>query len=113
MPAPEPAVADIVDFAHEDLTVTGGAKITWTNTGSASHTTTSGAPGNQTDTWDSPTMRTNDQFSFTFNEVGTFKYYCRFHSSMKATVRVLAAGSAIPSTTPVASASTPVSSYEY
>ena len=113
MPAPKPVSADVVDFAHEDLTVTAGTKVTWTNISSAPHTSTSGAPGNKTDIWDSPTLRANDQFSFTFNEMGTFKYYCRFHSSMKATVIVLAAGSAIPKTAPVVSASTPVSSYEY
>lgn len=80
--------------------MTVGTKVTWTNTGSAPHTSTSGAPGNQTDVWNSPTMGTNDQFSFTFNDVGTFKYFCRFHSSMKATVTVLAAVSAISTATP-------------
>ena len=36
----------------------------------------------------SPALDTDETFAFTFNEAGTFKYYCTIHPRMQATVIV-------------------------
>ncbi|SCX81306.1 galactose oxidase-like domain-containing protein [Nitrosospira sp. Nsp13] len=41
--------------------------------------------------FDSDSLNAGDQFDFTFNEEGTFEYYCRFHP-MQGRVRVTMAG---------------------
>ena len=86
------ASAGIVDFAHQTLSVQVGTKVTWTHFGAVPHTTTSGTPGDP-DTgaiWDSGTLSTDETFSRTFDKVGEFPYFCRFHpSSMRATITVV------------------------
>ena len=82
---------DIVDFTHQDVTVTVGTTVTWTQQDSAFHTTTSGSMSILSGIWDSPALGKGDSFSFTFDEVGTFQYFCRFHPSiMQATITVVA-----------------------
>ncbi len=68
--------------------------VTWTNTGTLPHTVT----GNQTangslpsfssDTNSPSGLSTNNQFTFTFTQAGTYHYYCRFHPWMLGTVTV-------------------------
>ena len=92
-PPPPPVGAVIGDLVHQDLTVPVGTKVTWTNLGGLPHTTTSGTPDNQTGEWNSPGLSKDEIFSHTFNTVGTFRYFCRFHPSrMQATVTVVASG---------------------
>ena len=106
-PQPEAVSAEIVNFDNEDLTINVGTTVTWTNKGSVIHTTTAGA-GSPSGEWDSGVLNTNQTFPFTFDEVGTFPYYCTVHpsSSMRATVTVVAAGAATvggqaPTATPI------------
>jgi plastocyanin len=70
------AVVDIKDFAFNpvNLQIAAGTTVTWTNNDSAGHTVTA-----DHGTFDSGTLRKGDTFSFTFNEAGTFAYYCRPH----------------------------------
>jgi len=82
----------IVNFSHEDATVTVGTTVNWTNTGSAQHTTISGAPEAPTGLWDSGNLSTDDTHSYTFNNTGTFAYYCQVHPTMMATITVMAEG---------------------
>ena len=93
-PTPEPITAKIENFAHLDITVSVGTTVTWVNDDPAPHTTTSGTPANQTAEWDSGNLSTGEQFSLTFNQVGTFAYFCKIHPSMTATVTVSQSGSA-------------------
>jgi hypothetical protein len=37
-------------------------------------------------------LKEGDFFAFTFNQVGTFPYFCTIHPFMTATVTVIAAG---------------------
>ncbi len=89
MDAPQTVEVSIVSFNHMDLEVAVGTTVTWTNQHSASHTTTSGqnglfvGPG-----WDSSTLSDGQSFSYTFDQVGTFAYTCRFHGFMNGTVTV-------------------------
>lgn len=87
--------AEIANFTHVDLTVPVGTTVRWTNLDAAIHTTTAGEPGSETGTWDSGRLSSGQFFSFTFNEAGTFAYFCQIHpGSMRATVTVTGAGAA-------------------
>ena len=79
---------DIANFTHVDQTVSVGTTVAWQNGDPAPHTTTSGEPGAQTDAWDSGPLQTGGTFSFTFEEAGTFSYFCTIHPSMRATITV-------------------------
>ena len=76
---------DIADFKYdpEAVTVEAGSEVTWTNSDEAAHTAT--ADDSSFDTGD---LDQGDSKSVTFDEPGTFTYYCRFHPFMKATVEV-------------------------
>ena len=93
-----------MNFAFEDLTVEKGTKVTWTNRDGVPHTTTSGQLGAMTGVWRSADLPINSSFSFTFDQLGTFKYYCEIHpTTMKATVTVvqsLAQAPVTPTSTP-------------
>jgi plastocyanin len=74
----------VYSFSPTSLTVTKGTKVTWTNKSDAPHTVTS---DDNTFT-SSETLKENDTFEATFNTAGTFKYHCKFHSNMIATITV-------------------------
>jgi len=95
-PTPTRAVAegelasDIVDFVLQDLTIEVGTNVIWTNLDVSSHTATSGQPGGVTGIWNSGTLATGSSFNFTFNQTGTFLYFCTIHPSiMQASVTVV------------------------
>ena len=90
-------------FMPEDLTVTVGTTVTWQNGETISHTVTSGTWGEineatglrGTETPDglfdhklAPKGQEGDTFSYTFDEVGDFLYYCQPHLTMNASVTV-------------------------
>jgi plastocyanin len=70
-------------FAPDELNVAVGTTVTWTNTDSTSHTSTSDATG-----WDSGIVAPGRQFSFVFQNAGTFSYHCAIHPGMVGTVVV-------------------------
>ena len=80
--------SEIIDFILEDITVPVGTTIVWTNEDSNSHTTTSGVPPNVSGIWNSPFLEEGQKFSHTFTKVGEFRYWCRIHPFMTATVTV-------------------------
>ncbi|MBW2306098.1 MAG: hypothetical protein JRG73_04110 [Deltaproteobacteria bacterium] len=85
-------------FLRSDITINVGDTVRWTNEGSLLHTTTSGTSGAFNGIWDSGTMSQGDTFSFRFNQVGTFPYFCRFHvlAGMTGTVTVQSAAAPLP-----------------
>ena len=73
----------IQDFAYGDpLEITVGTTVTWTNMDSAPHTATSS--GN----FQSDRLDQGQSYSFTFEEAGTFEYFCEFHPNMVSTITV-------------------------
>ena len=74
----------IKDLTHVNVTVKVGGKVTWTNLDSVRHTTTE--VGGK---WDSDRMGEKREFSFTFEEAGTYNYKCTVHPQMTATVTVV------------------------
>ena len=97
--AGEPVVfSDIIDFTLENLTIPLGTTVTWTNRDDfVPHTSTSGVSPIPDGIWDTGVLFTGNAGSFTFNQVGTFPYFCMVHpSSMQATVTVEGGGNNPP-----------------
>jgi len=98
-PPPPPAAPGNVqvfdfDYAPRDLTVTVGASVRFENVGAKKHTVTA-----NDGSFDSGLMATGDAYSHTFDQLGTFQYYCDLHPDMvgSVTVRVSStSGSAWP-----------------
>ena len=83
--SPHEVVIDDSAFGPGTLTVPRGTTVTWTNKDYDPHTVVSeGDPK----VFKSPALDTDETFAFTFNEAGTFKYYCTIHPRMQATVIV-------------------------
>lgn len=78
---------EIKGFAYNPATITvsKGTTVTWMQQDSAVHTVTS-VSGN---ILDSKNLAKGQTFSYTFGEVGTFKYFCSNHPSMKGEVIVI------------------------
>jgi len=72
-------------FLPGDITVKKGTTVTWTNKDSTAHSVNE-MDGKQGP--DSSNLNPDDKYSFTFNEVGTFKYRCNIHPEMLGTVTV-------------------------
>ena len=77
------AKIDIFTFVPARLTVKAGTTVTWRNEDDIPHTVTS-----VTQRFKSRALDTDDTFSFTFTEPGTYDYFCSLHPRMTATVVV-------------------------
>lgn len=83
-----------ISFVPGDLTVEVGTTVTWTNESNVIHTVTSGTNGTHDGEFNSGDIETDEEFSYTFDEVGTFPYYCIPHvnQGMTGTITVEAGG---------------------
>jgi amicyanin len=81
------AQVEIDDFAFKpmELTIPAGTKVTWVNKDDVPHTATS---SDDPVTFDSKTLDTDQKYSFTFSNPGTYNYYCKPHPFMTGTVLV-------------------------
>ena len=71
-------------FTAPSVSIPVGQTLTWKNlTGGTAHTTTS-----SDDVWDSGRIGGGDTFAFTFDDPGTFTYFCAIHPTMTGTVEV-------------------------
>ena len=82
------AAADLIEisdfeYAPDAVTVPAGTTVTWRNYDKAPHTAT--ADNGLFDTGD---LDRGDSKGISFDEPGTYSYFCRFHPFMKATVEV-------------------------
>lgn len=68
-----------VAFNPQNLTVPQGTTVTWTNKENVPHTVTS-----DTGIFDSGNLIQGQNFSHTFNEIGTFTYVCQVHPTLPA-----------------------------
>jgi plastocyanin len=74
-------------FSPAAVTVSVGESVTWV-LGEGAHTTTSGTAPDRDGTWDQA-LTADAPFSFTFEEPGSYAYFCRFHADfMSGTVTV-------------------------
>lgn len=78
-------VMENTSYDPANVTVEVGTTVTWVHQdGGLAHTTTSA-----TGEWDSGEMTDGDEFSFTFEETGSFAYFCEFHPGvMTGTITV-------------------------
>jgi plastocyanin len=78
-------------FSPANITVPAGTTVTWVQSGNNPHTTTS-----YDGLWDSGILPggSGQSFSYTFNEPGTYTYFCRPHEAqgMVGSVTVTAGG---------------------
>ena len=75
-------------FSPASKTISAGTTIKWINKDNSTHTVTSGIPGTPSGIFNSGNFGQNGEFSFKFDQVGTFKYFCNIHTSMTATIIV-------------------------
>ncbi len=82
---PSGDAVEIVEFGFEpeELTVPAGTTITFTNQDKAPHTATA-----DDSSFDTESLKEGDSAQETFDEPGTYSYYCRFHAFMKGAVVV-------------------------
>jgi plastocyanin len=83
--AQEDAAVDIVDFAFDpsSITIEAGGTVTWTNAGDVTHTVTA-----DDGSFDSGDLASGDTYSFTFDEPGTYTYFCEIHPNMTGEIVV-------------------------
>jgi plastocyanin len=74
---------DNFTFAPAQLTVKAGTTVTWRNQDDIPHTVASSAR-----LFKSKALDTDDSFSFTFKDPGSYEYFCSLHPHMKATIVV-------------------------
>jgi plastocyanin len=76
-------------FSPYEVTISTGESVTWSNDDSAAHTVTSGSPSaGVTGVFDSGLFMAGATFEHTFDEAGTFDYFCMVHPWMSGKVIV-------------------------
>src|SRR5262249_28452989 len=63
-------------FSPRTITVNAGDTVTFVNQDSMAHTATA-----DNGSFDSGTIQPGQQFGATFNQSGTYQYYCKFHGA--------------------------------
>jgi len=88
-PQPKPASSaavkiDNFSFGPTELTVSAGTTVTWTNRDDIPHTVVS----DDKTTFKSKVLDTDETFSYTFTQAGTYPYFCSIHPKMTGKVIV-------------------------
>jgi plastocyanin len=84
--APADATSVSIDnfsFTPKEITVAKGTTVIWVNRDDVPHTVVNGDR-----VFRSKALDTDDQFSFTFTETGTYAYFCSVHPMMTGKVIV-------------------------
>jgi amicyanin len=74
---------DNFSFSPPSLTVKAGTTVTWRNKDDIPHTVASSGR-----LFKSQALDTDDSYSFTFNEPGSYQYFCSLHPHMTAKIVV-------------------------
>jgi plastocyanin len=78
----------LFQFQPQTIEVPTGTKVVWANGDDTVHEPTSGAPGAIQPTFDVTLEGQGATGSFTFDQPGTYSYFCQLHTSMTGTVVV-------------------------
>jgi|SRR3989344_2744357 len=70
------------EFSPNEIIVQEGTTVTWKHDDSVTHIIVSQG------LFESENLEKNQEFSFTFNEIGEYNYYCSIHPSMKGKIIV-------------------------
>ena len=81
---------DIEDVCYipSNIVVEKGGSVTWLNEDSSFHTVTSGFYGEPTELFDSGYLDPYEYYTLSFDEIGTYDYFCTLHPWMMAQVIV-------------------------
>ena len=81
---------DIEDVCYipSEIVVKKGNSVTWLNEDSSFHSVTSGVYGKPTGLFDSGYLDPYEYYTLSFDEIGTYDYYCTLHPWMFAQVIV-------------------------
>ena len=86
---PDAVTVKLFQFTPSELVVNVGTTVTWTNQDQILHTATAGAtPGTADGKFDGPMDGVGQSANFTFDQPGTYPYFCRRHTSMTGTIVV-------------------------
>ena len=77
-----------VCYISSKIVIQKGDSVTWLNEDSAFHTVTSGFYGEPTELFDSGYLDPYQYYTLSFDEIGTYDYYCVLHPWMFAQVIV-------------------------
>ena len=87
-------------FIPSTVTIDVGSTVTWENNDTAAHTSTSLAEdGGPSGVFDSSLIMAGSSFSHTFEEAGTFDYFCMVHPWMLGTIIVGGSSTSEPADT--------------
>ena len=75
-------------YIPSSIVIEKGKQVTWVNHDSAFHSVTSGFYNEPTEFFDSGHLDPFESFSITFDESGTYDYFCTLHPWMKGQVIV-------------------------
>jgi plastocyanin len=75
-PAAVTVSIDNFSFTPKEITVAKGTTVTWVNRDDVPHTVVSGG------VFRSKALDTDESYSFTFTDAGTFSYFCSVHPVM-------------------------------
>ncbi len=76
-------------YLPENVSINAGDTVIWSNTDTAAHTVTSGSPTDGPDgIFDSSLFMAGATFEVTFDDSGSYDYFCMVHPWMKGNVQV-------------------------
>lgn len=78
----------LFNFKPKDIEVEAGTQVVWTNNDSILHTVTAGSPEKRGSEFNSNLDGKGSTFSFTFDQPGTYEYFCDRHQHMRGKIRV-------------------------
>lgn len=71
-------------FKPSTIKIRAKTRITWINVTGTDHTASA-----RTFRWNTGTIRPHKRATVTFKKIGTFHYFCQFHSFMRGVVKVV------------------------
>ena len=76
-------------YIPADITINAGDTVEWTNSDTAAHTVTGGSPADgPSGVFDSSLVMGSASYSFTFEDAGSYDYFCMVHPWMVGSVTV-------------------------
>ena len=76
-------------FVPASITINAGDTVEWSNTDTAAHTVTAGSPADgPSGAFDSSLILGGASFAYTFEEAGSYDYFCMVHPWMVGNVQV-------------------------
>jgi plastocyanin len=76
-------------YSPADITINAGDTVEWVNLDTAAHTVTGGSPADgPSGVFDSSLVMANANYAFTFDDTGSYDYFCMVHPWMTGSVTV-------------------------